>query len=212
VLEKLIKNIDKPVKGLEIGVWFGEGSTRIWLENCQENSEFWLVDSWKPYASKQDLEKSQDWRDMDSAVTDAYVNTLSVVNEYCNKRPSLNINILRGDSESCLKSFADGSFSLIYVDGDHKYKKVKSDIIEAKRLINKDFGILIGDDLEASLTERNYDISKQTSDLDFDENLGGHPGVLAAVMEEFNSVNVENCIWYVVYLNGQQIEGSIKIR
>ena len=39
----------RPIKGMEVGVWYGKGSTKIWLENCVANSEFWLVDTWRPF-------------------------------------------------------------------------------------------------------------------------------------------------------------------
>ena len=46
---------NQPIKGMEIGVWYGKGSTKIWLENCSANSEFWLVDTWRPFSSKEDM-------------------------------------------------------------------------------------------------------------------------------------------------------------
>lgn len=61
----------------------------------------------------------------------------------------------------------DGIFDFIYIDGDHKYENVKSDILHAKRLINKKFGVICGDDLDKVPTEELTELSKDFKNRDF---------------------------------------------
>ena len=57
------------------------------------------------------------------------------------------VTAIRGDSRKVLPMLKDKSFDVIYIDGDHRYKFAKSDIVQAKRLV-KDDGIICGDDFE----------------------------------------------------------------
>lgn len=197
----------RAIRGLEVGVWYGLGSTQIWLDNCAPGSEFWLVDSWKPYASKEDQADSliYDYQQMDSLCDEAFASALNVVREFENKKnDTIRVNILRGDSGSCLNFFKDGMFDFIYIDGDHKYSNVKSDIQQAKRLVNRNFGVICGDDLEVMPDNNLCEISKKylMRDFLFDPQFNFHPGVLAAIYEEFEKVNMKNGFWWVTYING----------
>ena len=154
---------NKPIKGMEIGVWYGKGSTKIWLENCSANSEFWLVDIWRPFASKEDLTEDDGHNHAvyGQLSTDAFLSSFLAVKEIEQSRhkDNLKINLLRGDSSNCLSNFKSNSFDFIYIDGDHKYEKVKEDLREAKRLIKKDNALICGDDLELLPTDELYELA-----------------------------------------------------
>lgn len=207
----------KAVKGLEIGVWYGVGSTQIWLQHCGPNSEFYLIDSWKPYSSHEDLtdDTSYNYKEMDDLSTDAFLSAFLATKSTTNSRSVHNIksHLIRGESSSCLSAFSSDQFDFIYIDGDHKYKNVSSDIKQAKRLIRKDFGIICGDDLEFLPTEDRYSRAKKFPNRDFLRDPGSecfHPGVLAAVYEEFGIVNMVNGFWWTVCLNSNFTTEAIK--
>ena len=192
---------------LEIGVWYGIGSTNIWLEYLQPGSNVVLMDSWKPYASQLDLDdKEWGYKQMDDLSTDAYLSCFLNVKKFENEHWKKNIKIstIRADSQYCLPTFKDDYFDFIYIDGDHKYEKVKSDIKQAKRLINKKYGIICGDDLDKIPTPELLKIAKNHKNLDA---LRGdyqfHPGVMLAVSEEFKIVNMANSFWWIVCVNGK---------
>lgn len=202
----------RPVKILEVGVWYGVGSTRIWLQKCAPGSQVFLLDAWRPYSSDKDLYEDRSWnyKAMDDMSTDAflsaYLSTRRIEAERAHE--NVKVNLIRGDSESCLSAFEENSFDFIYIDGDHKYPKVKADIAHAKRLIRKDFGVICGDDLEYLPTPERYQRAIQHKDRDFlrDDKPGAeqfHPGVLAAVAEEFQQVNMANGTWWVVSQNNK---------
>ena len=200
-----------PIIGLEIGTWFGLGSTQIWLNHIKAGSTLMLVDAWKPYASNHDLKSSTLSRDMDTMATNAYLSTLVNIQKFENETigSDTKVQIVRSDSLTFLPLLGDNSFDFIYIDGDHKYNKVKNDIIQAKRLINKDYGVICGDDLEVLPNAELAEISASHKNEDFlNIELSGltynfHPGVLLAVAEEFGTVSMLNGFWWIVCRDGE---------
>jgi len=193
---------------MEIGVWYGKGSTQTWLTLAPRDSEFILIDSWKPYASNRDLidDTSFDYKEMDNLSTDAFMSAFLETKkiEMERSRDGLGVTLLRGDSARFLRYLQDGALDFIYIDGDHKYEKVKSDIKEAKRLISKEFGLICGDDLERLPSKELYELAKQHPERDFlRAPVAFHPGVLAAIYEEFDRVNMVNGFWWIVMAGGK---------
>src|SRR5690606_18737064 len=91
----------------------------------------------------------------------------------------------------------------IYIDADHKYRSVKDDVVNAKRLINKSYGIICGDDLEFLPTPELVEMAKRFKDRDYLKgDYSYHPGVCLAVSEEFETVNMVDGFWWVVCGNG----------
>lgn len=74
-----------------------------------------------------------------------------------------------------------------------------ADIKQAKRLIKKDFGLICGDDLDCHPTPDRYELAKRHPTRDFmrEGREQFHPGVLAAIYEEFRSVNMVNAFWWI---------------
>ena len=208
----------KKITGLEIGVWYGLGSTQIWLESCAAGSEFHLIDSWTRYASPEDLnyDGSPVYPLMDNLSTDAFLSAFLQVRKFedLRKKDDIKINLIRGDSRLFLPSFQSESFDFIYIDGDHKYESAVSDVIQAKRLIKKKYGVICGDDLELLPTQRLYELSKQYPTRDYLRNeveVSFHPGVLAAIFEEFDSVSMLNGFWWVEVIDGK-FHGKFSLR
>jgi len=48
----------QPILALEIGTWFGKGSTQIWIKSLPKGSSLVLMDSWRPYLSASDKKNS----------------------------------------------------------------------------------------------------------------------------------------------------------
>jgi hypothetical protein len=91
-------------------------------------------------------------------------------------------------------------FDLVYLDGDHRYKQVSTDIRNAERLVG-DGGILCGDDLELQAPAVDLENAKDNAHLDFilDPKTGQyyHPGITLAVAECFGDVSSWDGFWAV---------------
>ena len=210
-MEKILgNNFEKPISMLEIGTWFGVGSTQIWLENLRQNSSLTVIDAWKAYGSQRDLQdKAWDWHQVDGMAADAFLSTYVNLKkfEHENEEKNISVNMIRGGAKEFLPMMASNVFDFIYIDGDHKYENVKSDIVQAKRLIKSDFGIICGDDLERNPSAELIDYAKNHKDIDYvrDGDLRFHPGVLLAVAEEFGAVNMSDGFWWIYCINGNFI-------
>lgn len=210
-MSKLVQSaFTKPVQALEIGVWYGIGSTNIWLENLPEESSLTLLDAWRPYASEADINGTElrptywDYAKMDRQTGDAFLSTYLNVRKHENESDTLNVSMIRGKSTEILKLFKDSSFDFIYIDADHKYASVKNDITHAKRLINKNFGIICGDDLEKLPTPELLDLAQAHKDRDYLKgNYCYHPGVCLAIAEEFSTVNMIDGFWWTCCTGGE---------
>ena len=164
-MRQAIKEFNGPINMLEIGTWYGEGSTQVWLDELKSGSSITLLDSWNPYCHNDYNDTVFDYKNMDAKVHDAFIKTFEQVVSFEKFGPSkqefkadamgkwvredkdIKITIIRGDSKTYLSNFADKIFDFIYIDGAHYYDNVKADIQHAKRLI-KPYGIISGDDYE----------------------------------------------------------------
>ena len=112
-----------------------------------------------------------------------------------------NINIIRAPS-TFINQFKDNNYDLIYIDGSHQYSEVKKDILNAKKLANKNFSIICGDDCELPYSKENYRLSKNLVKKKIEKYSTNkkvfHPGVFLAVHEIFKKVTVKNGFWYHV--------------
>ena len=193
-----------PIKALEIGSWFGEGSTKVILEKLPKNSDFFLIDSWKPYISKEDLTKKNIYQTVNNLNFSAIYNILKIIRLHEKKSSgggvnNVSVNLIRGKSYDFLKIFKNNKFDFIYIDGSHYYHDVIKDINISKLLIKKDFGIICGDDLEKKPTARLIKFSKEHITEDYVQ--GFHPGVMLAVNEAVEKVNMKKGFWWVYCKN-----------
>ena len=146
----------------EIGVWKGDFSKEILKKNP---SKLYLIDPWK---SITDIPAR--WHAAPQDKMDAIYN--DVVSDFS---PDNRVEIIRKLSDDAASDIEDGSLDWIYIDGNHSYEFVKSDLENWWPKL-KSGGALCGDDYQ----EGEY----QVKDLDF--------GIVKAV-DEFrsNTVNIE---------------------
>ncbi|HEX3654342.1 MAG TPA: class I SAM-dependent methyltransferase [Pirellulales bacterium] len=196
----------KPIDLLEIGTWFGEGSTASFFEALPEGSNVVLVDPWRPYSSEPDKRgaPSSCSTKMGGVPHIAINSTLKRIYEIETTR-NLTATLVRSPSEEFLPRLKDRSFDLIYIDGSHYYDAVKRDIHQAKRLIRNN-GLICGDDLDMHPTAELLKRARQHLDQDLillEREQAVHPGVLVAVAEEFERVNLHEGFWWIYVSNGK---------
>lgn len=204
-MTRAIQMFDAPVQALEIGTWYGEGSTRIWMEHLPAGSSLTLVDPWKPYSSADDLaDKEWNYGAVDGLVLEAYLSTILGVRKFEHAHPGkLAIDIVRGDSDRVLSRMRDDQFDFIYIDGDHKYAGIKQNLRDAKRLARRSQSLICGDDLEQMPSPQLLEIAREHRDRDFIRAPHHfHPGVMLAIHEEFEQVGMANGFWWVFCRDG----------
>jgi hypothetical protein len=164
-------------------------------------STLFSVDKWEAYVSEFDKKNSE----MDNLMTLA---AHSALNEFSpSKKENLEVNrnietlLVKADSVTFMKYLPEESFDLVYIDGSHYYSQVSQEINQAKRLVKKEFAIISGDDLEVFPNEVNLLEAAEHLNQDFYN--GYHPGVLLAVGEAFDEVNMVNGFWWVYVKNGE---------
>jgi hypothetical protein len=200
-LEKTLKEFKTPIKALEIGTWFGEGSTEVLRKNLLPGSALYLLDAWRPYFRGDDL-KFPRYANMNDLSFAALHNVIKKQFAIEQSGISIETNIIRAQSKEFLGLLIENSFDLIYIDGDHTYQAVKTDISFAKKLIKKDFGIICGDDLDVGPTPKIIEKAYK-SNLAVDATEDFHAGVLLAVCEEFQEVNMSSGFWWIYCVNGE---------
>ena len=205
VMEEFFRTIfgSRQIRGLEVGVW----STQIWLSNLNPGSEFYLAGAWRPYSSTAHFDDAGfNYRKVDALMDEAYLSAYQQVRlfEANPANRDTRLHLVRGDSAAFMATLADDSFDFIYIDGDHKYEKVKSDLQQARRIVRKrGISVICGDDLDLTPTPDLYQQAQGHLDQDFLREAGYHPGVLAALMEEFPGVQMCNGFWWVCFVDGQ---------
>ncbi len=194
------KHLNGPFVALEIGTWFGDGSTAIWASRLGDGARLIVVDSWREYVSRADKATSSAYAGMDDVHRVAIHSALERIFRYEKERPG-EILLMRGRATAIGALFQPASFDFVYVDGSHYYADVVEDIRMAKRLV-KDGGILCGDDLELAPSEALLALARANLDRDFiaGDTAGSwfHPGVLLAVAEELGAVGNSAGFWSVV--------------
>lgn len=200
------RSFSGPIRALEVGTWFGKGSTRVWLEALPDGSQLVLVDGWRPFLSAADAAgASAAYRFMDMVPHSAIVSTLREIYRSESARPSVEVMLLRGASRNALPLLQAQSCDFVYIDGSHYYQDVLTDIREAKRLARTGYAIVCGDDLELAPDDALLAIARAHRDSDTAhtaDGVGFHPGVMLAVHEEFGAVNVRNGFWWIFLRDG----------
>ncbi len=186
----------KKLEILEVGSWCG-ASALVWGEALERYADsqgkITCVDFWEPH---HDTYVNTDviYREMNAAAESGEAYNI-FLNNIAFLPDGVEIEIIRGDSKDILPSLDNRRFDLIYIDGDHTYNGVISDIKNCLDLVNEG-GILSGDDLEIQA----HNVKRSTSTLDpaldrtKNPELGSnyHPGVTLAVAKIFGPVSS----WY----------------
>jgi predicted O-methyltransferase YrrM len=168
---------------LEVGSWVGNGSTRVIVEAIRDvGGTLYCVDTWQ---GSDNVKHHQDYREH-------YQDIFSI---FCaNVRAYQGADLVKplvAPSVEASKSFADRTFDLIFIDGNHAYSQVKQDILAWLPKVRYG-GILCGHDCDAAyaaLDDRLKSEIEQHGEEDVLQNAASlgppafHPGVVKAVHE-----------------------------
>jgi SAM-dependent methyltransferase len=114
--------------GAEIGIYLGE--TAEYALRNMELHQYVMID---PYIPHGDMQRSAaDWSEIYEKIHKLFVD-----------RP--NVKFMRATSEDAAKTFPDGYFDFVYIDGNHEYEYVEKDLNSWYNKV-KDGGVLCGHD------------------------------------------------------------------
>jgi hypothetical protein len=137
----LLNIIDKNLVVCEIGVFRGEFSKKMF--DILSPKELHLIDIFDGMMCSGDKDGNDIiWTNLD----EEYMN---VKNIFSNNN---NVYIHKGFSNDILNGFEDNYFDMIYIDGDHSYEGVKSDL-KSSFLKVKNGGLICGHDYISSKFE-----------------------------------------------------------
>lgn len=138
----------------EIGVWKGQFAEQLL---SLKPRQLFLVDPFVGKVSSGD-EHGND-------VEDAYLPVEYLI-LYQRYRSHPSVTLLRGYSHELLPHFTTQLFDVMYIDGDHSYQGVKTDLALARQLVKRG-GLICGHDYEMNpaKTKNNYNFGvKQAVD------------------------------------------------
>ena len=115
-LFRWLRRLRGPITGAEVGVFGGHTSEALLREFPQ--LKLWMVDPWLPYDGESTL-GSQRAEAFQQAMQSAIFWT-----EFASERRF----VLREGSPTAASRFADGSLDFVFIDGNHLYEAVCSDI------------------------------------------------------------------------------------
>ena len=202
VLAQVVKSVaegaSRPVTMLEIGSWAGGSAVTIGTTlraHAASGSRLYCLDPWRLYGA--DPTSAAISPQMRNALRSGSAFQLFLHNIKASRLDDL-IVVVKGAATDVLPVLAAGSFDLVFVDGDHTYAAVKSDVALAIPLV-RDGGILCGDDLEKQFFEVDAATCLAADAVDFipDPASGTryHPGVTRAVHELIGPVSSRAGFW-----------------
>ena len=186
---------------LEVGSWAG-GSLIALDQAADHRCILTVVDQWKPYYFGPPRRTPDD----PHYVMDELCISGDAENLFKHNIKAAGIahkvHLIKGDSRIILPTMLSGSFDIVFIDGDHSYEFINSDIENAKRLVRIG-GVVCGDDLARQLPtvdgEKHQDMIRlkaQFSNADNDGE-GYHLCVTQAVWEHFGQVSNPLGLWAV---------------
>ncbi len=203
IFEKVVANESSKSgsRVLEIGTWFGGGSTQIILKHLAQDGLFVSVDAWSASAYNGAANHaSKSGRRMAFETLNAWISSSIHLFRSQKSLPMAKLIQIRSKMEDLAIMFGpDFKFDLIYIDGSHIYEDVLKDIAFAKQHISAN-GLICGDDLDLGLDREYLEIAKKNLDKDLVLLPNGnafHPGVLLAVHENFKNVEEDNGFWWI---------------
>lgn len=191
-LEELVRGAAKPnMRALEIGSWLGASTAIIAQVVKENNGQLYCVDWWKGNLGPNYGAVNLGLIAQNYDVFSLFQKNMEAFGVSDTVLP------LKMRSQEAAPILKDGSFDFIFIDGEHSYQTIKSDIENYLPKV-KLGGLICGHDCEGKIEQ--YDIDHlhayKNSDTDPENKL--HCGVILAVGEHFKDYSVENCIWYAV--------------
>jgi len=184
---------------LEIGSWFGKGSTTVFSNYADK---IVCVDHWQGNENETHrlLAKETVPFQIFKKNTTSFSGKIIAVHTH-----SSNINDL----------FARESFDLVFIDGDHRHQQTRNDILNTVHLVKKG-GILCGHDCEGRPSDSNMDLLKDRLENDHCESIfmnfkEMHPGVILAVDECVEGASLFAEMRFHLTINGKEQSGCSSI-
>ena len=177
---------------LEIGSWAGDSAV-LWADTIKSSGckgMVLCVDPWEPYIRNKECEKTNAATIvMDHALRKGKVFNLFLHNIEASNHMDI-IYPIKGFSNRILPLLHQASFDMIYIDGDHSYSGIKSDLAHSTGIL-REGGILCGDDFDISIHDVDRDFAEKYKEVnavvDPKTKEVYHPGVCLAVSEFFGA-------------------------
>jgi len=131
----ILENLPKEGIGLEIGVW--QGGFAEMLLHWTKPKELHLIDPWENVGHEGAFYSNEE-HDME----DAYQ---FVLHRFAKEIATERVVVWRAKSQDIADQFEDNYFDWVYVDGDHSYEGIKSDLDLYIPKV-KSGGFIVGDD------------------------------------------------------------------
>lgn len=184
VLEALASMAARPgCLFLEVGSWCGDTSAILARIAREHGGHLVCVDWWKgsPGTGLAEIAKKKD-------VYAYFWNRM--------KEEGLEDTVmpLRGPSKHAAGILKEGLFDLVFIDADHTYAGISSDINSCAPLVRKG-GVLCGHDCEGRVSDYDLNFLLSGKEKNFHESV--HCGVVLAVGEKFKDYSVNYNIWSV---------------
>ena len=194
LMRRIVEAQARPgLRVLEVGAYEGE-SALVWstavAELCGTGSVL-CVDPWRSYVSEEDVLSQPVCGAINEELASGAVFEQFLSNtRFASLAAPIyyRVGTLK-ETRSYLATLPP--FDVAYIDGDHVYDQVRSDIEVAGALLRVG-GVLCGDDLERQLHECNLEEVTAQRHRNW---VGYHPGVTLAVGEAFPVVWVESGFW-----------------
>ncbi|MAE49506.1 hypothetical protein CMI48_01625 [Candidatus Pacearchaeota archaeon] len=171
-LEELVSSFGRnDLTCLEIGSWFGAGSTQI-IGKFSE--ELVCVDHWQGNENEEHREIV--------ATIDVFKRFVANTSKFDGR-----VKPIRGSSQDVCPLLEKMKYDFIFIDGDHRYSSTVQDIKSTLPLL-KPGGILAGHDCEGRISSKILNFIDENKDIDhvdsiYPDFVHCHPGVIKAVYE-----------------------------
>jgi predicted O-methyltransferase YrrM len=132
-LAETARGLESPAAWCEIGSWQGRSATAV-AAALPPHSRLQLVDNFTGPTTREKPTKAHVQTQLEASM--AAMRTLS---------PTLTVTLAVGASADIAATFPDGTFDVVFIDGDHAYPAVVSDITEWMPTL-KAGGLLCGHD------------------------------------------------------------------